>query len=234
MKLDRFVRTAIGLIVVLVFVITIAALLFVTESALNVWDRLVSGPRVLLYSYVTVMAALVVAAIWLVFRLVIKRKPDTPKKSATPLSSEEIAKRLREAGRDGVDTKIAQARLQELAGRQEAGSVHLCFFGEISAGKSSLIKALIPEADVKIHAVGGSTVDIRHYQWHNEKGTQILLTDVPGTAGVNADLDTLAEEEARRSQVVLFICDGDLTRGEKKSIEWLLALGKPLVLVMNK
>lgn len=234
MKLDRFVRTAIGLVVLLVFVIAIAALLFVTESALNVWDRLVTGPRILLYGYVAVMAGLVIAAIWLVYRLVIRRKPGPSEKTSAPLSSEEIARRLRDADRDGVDTQQAQAELQELAERQEAGSVHLCFFGEISAGKSSLIKALVPTANVRIDAVGGSTIDVRHYQWRSGEGTQILLTDVPGTAGVDAELDAMAEEEARRSHVVLFVCDGDLTRGEKKSIEWLLALDKPLVLVMNK
>lgn len=234
MKLDRFIRSAVGLVVLLVFVIAIAALLFVTESALNVWDRLVAGPRILLYGYVAVMAGLVITAIWLVFRLVIRRNPGPSEKPSAPLSREEIARRLRDADRDGVDTQRAQAELQELAERQEAGSVHLCFFGEISAGKSSLIKALVPTANVRIDAVGGSTIDIRHYQWRSEEGTQILLTDVPGTAGVDAELDAMAEEEARRSHVVLFVCDGDLTRGEKKSIEWLLALGKPLVLVMNK
>jgi len=234
MKLDRFVRMAIGLVVVLVFIIAIAALLFVTESALNVWDRLATGPRLLLYVYVTVMAGLVTAATWLVFRLVIRRKPVPAAKPSAPMSSEEIARRLHAADQDGVDTQRAQAELQQLAQRQEAGSVHLCFFGEISAGKSSLIKALVPAANVSIDAVGGSTVDIRHYRWRSEEGTQILLTDVPGTAGVDAELDEMAEEEARRSHVVLFVCNGDLTRGEKKSIEWLLALGKPLVLVMNK
>ena len=75
MKLDRFIRLAVGLVVLLVFIITIAALLFVTESALNVWDRLVSGPRIFLYGYLFGMAALVGAAIWLVFRLVVRRKP---------------------------------------------------------------------------------------------------------------------------------------------------------------
>lgn len=234
MKLDRFVRIAIGLVVVLVFIIAIATLLFVTESALNVWDRLVTGPRLLLYVYMAVMVGLVVAATWLVFRLVIRRKPGPSIKPSAPLSSEEIARRLHDADRDGVDTQRAQAELRQLAERQEAGSVHLCFFGEISAGKSSLIKALVPTASVSIDAVGGSTVDIRHYRWRSGEGTQILLTDVPGTAGVDAELDAMAEEEARRSHVVLFVCDGDLTRAEKKSMEWLLALGKPLVLVLNK
>jgi len=234
MKLDRFIRWTIGFVVLLVFVIAIAALLFVTESALNVWDRLLTGPRIFLYGYASVMVALVVAAIWLVFRLVVRRKPARAGDKPKPLSKEEIAERLRDADRDGVDTALAQAELVELAARQEAGSVHLCFFGEISAGKSSLIKALVPDADVRIDAVGGSTIDIRHYRWRNDAGTEVLLTDVPGTAGLDAALDKLAEEEARRSQLVLFICNGDLTRGEKNSIKWLLNIGKPMVLVMNK
>ncbi|MDZ7768067.1 MAG: hypothetical protein U5K38_02790, partial [Woeseiaceae bacterium] len=32
----------------------------------------------------------------------------------------------------------------------------------------------------------------------------------------------------------MFVCDGDLTRAEKTALERLLALGKPLVLVLNK
>ena len=124
--------------------------------------------------------------------------------------------------------------MQELASRHESGSVHLCFFGEISTGKSSLIKALIPEADVAISAVGGSTIDICHYRWRDDKGRQILLTDVPGSGGLEAELDKVAEEEAMRSQLVLFVCDGDLTRAESQAVQRLLALEKPLILVMNK
>ncbi len=234
MKLDRFLRLAIGFSILLLFVIAIAAMLFVTESALNVWDRLVEGPRLFLYGYVTVMVALVVAAIWLTVKMVVRRRPAKPDKSPAPLSRADIEQRLQDADRAGVDTAAAHKELQELAQRQESGSVHLCFFGEVSSGKSSLIKALVPQAKVVISAVGGSTVDIRHYQWRNDDGTQILLTDVPGTGGTDDGLDTVAEEEARRSQLVLFVCDGDLTRAEKKSLAWLLALGKPLVLILNK
>jgi hypothetical protein len=151
-----------------------------------------------------------------------------------PLDKAEILNRLRDADKAGVKTDAAQAELRELARRQESGSVHLCFFGEISTGKSSLIKALIPEADVAIDAVGGSTIDIRHYRWRDKSGTQILLTDVPGTGGLEGEFDAMAVEEAQRAQLVLFVCDGDLTRSESKAVEWLLALGKPLVLVLNK
>ncbi len=234
MKLDRFIRLAVGLLILLVFVIAIAAMFFVTESALNVWDRLVQGPRFLLYGYFTAMAALLVAAIWMVMRLVVKRKIPDPKSSSQPLRQADIKERLREAEKAGVGVAEAQAELQELASRRESGSVHLCFFGEISTGKSSLIKALIPEADVAISVVGGSTTAIRHYCWRDDKGRQILLTDVPGSGGLESDLDKIAEEEAMRAQVVLFVANGDLTRAESLAVRRLLALEKPLILVLNK
>ena len=180
------------------------------------------------------MAGLLAAAIWLVMRLVVKRKVRDKKSSSQPLRQADIKERLREAKKSGVGVEEAQAELQELASRQESGSVHLCFFGEISTGKSSLIKALIPEADVAISAVGGSTIDICHYRWRDDKGRQILLTDVPGSGGLEAELDKVAEEEAMRSQLVVFVCDGDLTRAESQAVQRLLALEKPLILVMNK
>ena len=90
MKLDRFLRLAIALLVLLVFIIAIAALLFVTESALNVWDRLIEGPRVVLWGYIAVMSALVIAAIWLVMRLVVKRKIRSNGRHAKPMRKEDI------------------------------------------------------------------------------------------------------------------------------------------------
>ncbi len=235
MKLDRLIRVVIALLILVVFVVAIGALLLVTESALNVWDRLVEGPRVLLYAYFTVMAGLVVAAIFLIWRLVIRRRiPAARKASTEKLTRKDIAGRLRDAEAAGVDVGAAQAELKELASRQQSGAIHLCFFGEISTGKSSLIKALVPAADVSIDVIGGSTRDVRHYRWRNETGHEILLTDVPGTGGAEDQLGEIALEEARRAHVVLFVCDGDLTRAESQAVRHLLDLQKPLVVVMNK
>ena len=235
MKVDRFIRVAIALTVLVAFLVATGALLFVTESALNVWDRLADGPPFLLYAYIAVMVVILLMALILIWRLVIRRKISPPKPSIPkPLSKQDIEERLRDAESAGVDVTSAQTELQELASRREAGSIHLCFFGEISTGKSSLIKALVPDADVTIDIVGGSTDDIRHYRWRNDTGTEILLTDVPGTGGHDDGFDELALEEARRAHVVLFVCDSDLTRGEADSLKHLLALDKPLVLVMNK
>ena len=235
MKLDRVIRIAIAVLILLVFIIAIGAMLFLTEAALNVWDRLVEGPKLLLYGYLSVMVALVITAIWLIWRLVVRRKIPKVKKAATrELSKSDIKERLRDAEASGVDVSTAQAELRDLATRQEAGAIHICFFGEISTGKSSLIKALVPAAEVSIDVLGGSTTDIQHYRWHSESGSEILLTDVPGTGGLDTGLGEQAIEEAQRSHVVLFVCDGDLARPEALAVERLLTLGKPLVLVMNK
>ena len=63
MKLDRFIRVAIAIVVLLVFIIAIAALLFVSESALNVWDRLRAGPAIVMYFYVAVLVLLGLTAL---------------------------------------------------------------------------------------------------------------------------------------------------------------------------
>lgn len=235
MKVDRLIRLSLGFLILLLFIIAIAALLFVTESALNVWERLLAGPKLLRYVYSALMLALVAAAAWLVWRLLVRRRPRGAGQSKAPrLTRETIEQRLREADAAGVDTAAAHRELQALAVRQAEGTVHLCFFGEISTGKSSLIRALVPDADVAIDVVGGSTLDIRHYRWQNTGGASIVLTDVPGTGSLEQGLDAVARQEALRAQVVVFVCDGDLARQEKQAIEWLLELDKPLVLVLNK
>ena len=233
MKLDRFIRVAIAVVVLLVFIVATGALLFISEAALNVWDRLKAGPPALLYAYVSVMLLLAVTALWLIWRLVIRRKIAPARKlSSAPLSKEDIESRLREAEATGVDVSKAQAELKELAARKN--TVHLCFFGEVSSGKSSLIKALVPEANVVVDVVGGSTGDVRHYHWRDDSGAEILLTDVPGIGGGAEGHTEAAVEEAKRASVVLFVCDGDLTRSEAASIKSLLAFDKPLVIVLNK
>ncbi len=235
MKLDRLIRTAIAVGIVLILVIALGAILFLTESALNVWDRLVEGPSILLYGYVGAMLFLVFAALWLIWRLVVRRDiaPEAVSRGQ-PLTRDAIEDRLREAGDRGVPVASAEAELSELALRSDDGRVHLCFFGEVSTGKSSLIKALAPDADVTVDVRAGSTDTIRHYRWRSPDGSELLLTDVPGTGGHEAGLDEAAIEEARRAHAVLFVCDSDLTRAETTALGTLTGLDKPVILVLNK
>ena len=232
MKLDRLIRIAIAVALSLLLLIAVAAWLFVTESALNVWDRLREGSSFFLFAYVGGLLILLVVVAWLMLRLLVRRRPKAA--TAVPLDRAEIEQRLRQAEQSGVDAHAARAELAELASRQREAALHLCFFGEISTGKSSLIKALVPGAGVSVDVRGGSTDDIRHYRWRDDSGTEIWLTDVPGSGGLESELQAAAKDEARRAQIVLFVCEGDLTRAEKTVLAELIALDKPLILVMNK
>ena len=120
MKIDRVLRIVFALLILFVFIISIAALLFVTESALNVWDRLVQGPRWLLYAYMGGLGVISLLTVWMTWRLVAKRKfnADTPVRPV--LSREEIERRLREAEASGMQASEARAEMQELAPRSPA------------------------------------------------------------------------------------------------------------------
>ena len=235
MKVDRLIRVAIAGVVLLLVIVALGAVLFLTESALNVWDQLASAPAIILYGYVGALLFVFAAALWLIWRLVVRRPAvRVAGRRKVPLTRDTIESRLRDAEREGVSVAAAHAELEALADRQEGGAVHLCFFGEVSSGKSSLIRALVPSADVAIDVRAGSTADIRHYRWRTAEGTDVALTDVPGTGGHESGLDSAAIEEARRAHVVVFVCDSDLTRQESVRLGALLDLDKPLILVLNK
>ena len=65
-------------------IVATGGLLFVTESALNVWDRLAKGPAFLLYSYVAILLAIVITALVLIWRLVVRRRVDPLKRAQPP------------------------------------------------------------------------------------------------------------------------------------------------------
>lgn len=233
MKVDRALRLVVALLIVVLLLALAATLLFVSESALNVWARLEQGPAVLRYAFVGAIVAVVTLCAWLVWRFVVPRKRHK-QPSEPPLTEDGLRAKIEAAGGQGALTEAASAELSELSRRRESNTVHLCVFGEISAGKSTLINALLPGADVQTSPVGGSTVDIRQYRWDGEGHGSVILTDVPGTGAAGTNLDRIAREEALRAHVVLYVCEGDLTRQQMQSMKELEALNKPTVLVLNK
>ena len=233
MKVDRVVRVLIALFIFLVVLAAIAASLFVTESALNVWARLGEGPAWVRYAFVGAIVTALLGGLWAVVRFVVpRRKPTEPKPE--PMTRDTLEGRIESAAKAGADVSSVRRELGELDRRRADNTVQICVFGEVSAGKSTLIEALLPGADVATSPVGGSTVTITHYRWRADDGSDVLLTDVPGTGSARERLDDIARDEALRSHVVLYVCEGDLNRQQSASLRDLIALEKPTVVVMNK
>ena len=239
MHLGFALRILIALGLLLAVLLVLAALLFVTESAFNVWHQLQQAPTWFFYAYAAGFGGLGLGGGWLVWRLLrapAKKasRPTEDQSRPEPVSEAEVSQKLDQARDSGIDVAAAERELDRLKQRREAGRIYVSLFGEISAGKSSLIRALLPDAEPEVSVRGGTTRQVKEYHWHSPADDELVLVDVPGTNEVGVGLDRLAREEAQRSHLVLYVCDSDLTRSQWQELDGLLELDKPSILALNK
>ncbi len=238
MPVARMIRILLALGIGLLFLLSLMAVLYLTQSLFQVWDHLKSTPTWFLVAYAGGMLSLTGGVGWIIWRLLMP--PKKPKRSKpqvrkpAPPSEEQLEARIAKADQAGMDVAYAKAELRQLRQRRETGEVHVSLFGEISSGKSSLIRALLPDAQVQVSARGGTTREVHEYRWTSPAGDELVLSDVPGTNEVGAELDDLSRSEAQRSHLLLYVTDGDLTRSQNDDLRHLLTLDKPCILALNK
>ena len=233
MSPSRLIRIALGLGITLLTLLILWVLLSLTDTTLSVWQGLERWPTWVFWFYGLALLGILVAGGYALWRLLLTRRPG-PATPPAPLDRETLERRLEEDAAAGIDIAAVRRELALLQQRKAAGQIHVSFFGEISSGKSSLIKALLPEVEVATSAIGGTTREIAAYAWHSPSGDALILTDMPGTNEVGQGLDELARAEALRSHLVVYVCDGDLTRSQYQDLLDLLALGKPVIVALNK
>jgi uncharacterized protein len=224
------------LLVLAVCALAAAALLWVVFGALRsgvaLWQDVRAQPGWLQFLVAALATAAVLGLIWIILRFKRPRRRNVPIAAPTRVDVDQRIERLRQTQ---VDTATLQHELEELDRRARSEEVYVAVFGEISAGKSSLIRALVPEAKAEADVLGGTTRDIMHYRATTANGGTITFADVPGTHETGgAAREQIARDEALRAHVVLYVCSGDLTRDQDIEVRWLRGFGKPLVLVLNK
>jgi len=202
------------------------------ERALALAQRFLALPTWLQWTFggiLLIFAAVGVSVLWWLLRPRRKRRPlPVPDRS----SLEQRIGQLRERG---ADTGALAAELGELDRRRASARVYIALFGEISTGKSSLIRALAPHALIASDARGGTTREVGHYDGVLPDGRTLVLADVPGSREAGGEAhETLAREEALRAHAVIYLCAGDLNRSQADELRWLAEFGKPLLLALNK
>jgi GTP-binding protein EngB required for normal cell division len=237
MRYPRLLRLLLALGISLLFFLVLLAILVTTRTAFEVWDHLRAAPVWIGVGYGVGIAFLAGASGWLVWRLL--RPPPKAGETARPRpapppNEETLLHRVESAEQLGADVRGVRSELARLRQRRAAGSIHVSLFGEISSGKSSLVRALIPEAEVHWDVLGGTTRLVTEYRWRSASGDELVLVDVPGTNEVGLELDEVASAEAQRAHVVLYVCDGDLSRSQFAELRCLLELDKPCILALNK
>jgi predicted GTPase len=226
-------RLILAVVVFIGMLVLLALTLSAAQFSLTLWQQLQTAPVWVVLLVAVICSLLLGFGLWLIWLIV--RPTQTRTSSAkTQLTEVELQSQLESASSAGVNVDTALQELEELARRRELETVHLALFGEISSGKSSLINALLPGADVATNVIGGTTTRIEQYHWQRRSGDEVVLVDVPGLNQVDREYDATVMEEAHRAHVVIFVCEGDLTRDEYRALEPLLALKKPLIVAFNK
>ncbi|MEA2094843.1 MAG: GTPase, partial [Pseudomonadota bacterium] len=226
-------RLLLVIAVLIAMLLLLTALLNAAQFSLALWQQLQTAPLWVMVLLGAVVVSLLGFAFWLIWRLLRPARKHV-REAAVPLTEGGLLEHLEQAAETGVDVAAAKRELAELIRRRARETVYLALFGEISSGKSSLINALLPGASVETDVVGGTTTAIQQYHWVRESGDEVVLVDVPGLNQVGQDYDRLVLDEARRAHVVIFVCDGDLTRDESLALQPLLELKKPLLVAFNK
>lgn len=204
------------------------------NSLLEFYQRLAALPLWLRLPLIVAGALLVGALLWLLWR--IARPGQKSSLSAPiPVSRAEIDTRIETLRDRQVETAALEAELTELDRRRLSGEVYVALFGEISTGKSSLIRALAPDAAPDVDVRGGTTRHVEHHRGALRDGRELILADVPGSGEVDGLVhEQLARDEALRAHAVVYLGAGDLTRAQDAELVWLAQFRKPIVLALNK
>ena len=207
---------------------------FAAQSVFEIWEQLQGLSDVFFYGYLTIIAAVLFSSGWVIIKLLrpLKDKEDALKEEK--VTQDTVIKELEHAEKTGMDTSELQREIEVLKERKESGSIYVSIFGNVSTGKSSIIKTLLPNADVLTDVRGGSTQEIKEYTWTSRSGDHLILTDLPGRSEAEGYLDEVVHDEAVRSQVVIYVTDSDLTRSQFNDILTLRSYGKPMIVALNK
>lgn len=140
----------------------------------------------------------------------------------------ELAPQLDAAGT--VAWRETEARLAQ------ALSTHLtvAFLGSASAGKDSAIKALFSVDFGDVSPIPGSTDRIKVFPL-DEQG-QVLIVNAPGFGDIRQEVDAKAREAMDALDIVIYVvnAEGGATIDERRDLDSIRALGKPVLVALNK
>lgn len=216
-------------LIIVVVIVVLLLFLLVTEKLLNIWHYLQTAPIWVTFVYMALIVSIAFLGWYLYFVLVkVKSSPDKIK----PLDESSLRESIAHQAERGVDIEPARLELQELDKRRAEDVFHIALYGTVSSGKSSFIKALLPDQSITTHVLSGSTKSIDMYRYKN-----LSIIDLPGLDDPSDDdrlIKQVALDESIRAHVVVFLTDSDLTQTEMLVIDQLKGTKKPLVIALNK
>ncbi len=143
--------------------------------------------------------------------------------------------RLIQKLQNDISRRALQAKRQEIDQRLAEEALHLVVFGTASAGKTSLINALLGRPVGETAPTLGTTQQgsIYTYQLEGWSGS-IYLTDTPGLLTIGGAGEADARALAQKADLLIVVVAGDLLASEYMELLELARLGKATILALNK
>lgn len=247
MRFSRIVTIIFGLIIIL------GLALWLIDSLSRLYWQLSYSPllgNLLLLLLIVLLGGLIAAFIYYV--LVLRngenqsrrqRRRVTP--SQIPAAKSDAASSTLQAVRqqvaqiqDEVTRQALLSRTKEIEANLARGEIQVVVFGTGSAGKTSLVNAIMGRIVGEVNAPMGTT-QVGETYCLRLRGLErkILITDTPGIleAGVaGTEREQLARALATEADLLLFVVDNDLRRSEYEPLKGLAEIGKRSLLVLNK
>lgn len=247
MPLSRIVTLIVGLIVIL------ALTLWLIDSLSRLYWQLSYSPllgNLLLLLLVLLIGGLIAA---LVYYVLVLRKGEAKSRRQRPrVTSAQIPAAKSDAAsstlqavrqqvaqiQDEVTRQALLSRTKEIETNLARGEIQVVVFGTGSAGKTSLVNAIMGRIVGEVNAPMGTT-QVGETYCLRLKGLErkILITDTPGILepGVaGTEREQLARALATEADLLLFVVDNDLRRSEYEPLRGLAEIGKRSLLVLNK
>lgn len=139
---------------------------------------------------------------------------------------------------DKITQKALLNRSQQIEADLQRGEVKVVVFGTGSAGKTSLVNALIGEIVGEVNPIMGTTTQGQTFSLKLKGvGREILIIDTPGIleAGIaGTERAEIAKKLATEADLLVFTVDNDLRQSEYEPLKALAEIGKRSLLVFNK
>ncbi len=247
MPLSRIVTLIIGLIVIL------SLTLWLIDSLTRLYWQLSYSPllgNLLLLLLVVLIGGLIAAFVYYV--LVLRKGEEQSRRQRKRVTPAEIPAAKSDAAtstlqavrqqvaqiQDEVTRQALLSRTREIEANLARGEIQVVVFGTGSAGKTSLVNAIMGRIVGEVNAPMGTTQAGETYCLRL-KGLErkILITDTPGILepGVaGTEREKLARALATEADLLLFVVDNDLRRSEYEPLRGLAEIGKRSLLILNK
>ena len=156
----------------------------------------------------------------------------TPKRVERELGQlDELLNRLQ----SDVKRKTFKQRARKIGEQLASNQLRLVVFGTSSAGKTSLVNALLGhQVGATAPTLGTTQTGAIHTYSVPGVGGRIEIADTPGLQAVGLTGESEATLLAKNADLLLFVVSGDMTATEYEQLCTLSAIGKRTLVVFNK